>query len=119
MQHPTPALAIGHSTHLHNSTPIDPYPTANNNKQRINLDLVPPKPPIVLSPLVAVCPQTDPSVLWHIAKNMPELRKWIIANPRADASLLEYLSQHGGPDIQRCLGILLDSYHYAHSANSA
>ncbi|WP_240542042.1 hypothetical protein [Bifidobacterium sp. CP2] len=69
----------------------------------------PPEPPIVLTPTVAADPDTDADVLWHIARHAPELRRWLVANPAADAHLLEYVSQAGGPGVRRALTVLLDS----------
>lgn len=48
-------------------------------------------------------------MLWHIAQHAPELRRWLIANPRADATLLEFISQAGGPEVKRALAVLLES----------
>lgn len=70
----------------------------------------PPKPPILLTPVVASDPSTNPEILWHIAKHIPELRKWVIANPSADAHLLEYISQQGGPDVRHSFEVLFASY---------
>lgn len=69
----------------------------------------PPSPPLALTPLVACDPDTDPRVLWHIAREVPRLRRWLVANPSADAELLEYLSQAGGPGVREALELLLDS----------
>ncbi|WP_226847481.1 hypothetical protein [Bifidobacterium lemurum] len=69
----------------------------------------PPEPPIALTPLVACDPSTDTQVLWHIAREAPELRRWLVANPRADAELLEFVSQQGGPGVRRALEVLLRS----------
>lgn len=69
----------------------------------------PPAPPIALTPLVACDPATDAQLLWHIAREAPELRRWLVANPRADAELLEFVSQQGGPGVRRALEVLLDS----------
>lgn len=71
--------------------------------------LEPPEPPLVLTPLVAADPATDMDVLWHIARTAPELRRWLVANPKADAALLEYVSQAGGPGVKRALTVLLES----------
>lgn len=71
--------------------------------------LDPPPPPLELTPLVAASPETDPEVLWHIARTAPELRRWLVANPRADAALLEHVSQAGGPGVRRALTVLLTS----------
>lgn len=49
-----------------------------------------------------------PEVLWFIAEHEPELRRWLVANPSADAALLEYVAQAGGPGVNRALTILLD-----------
>jgi hypothetical protein len=70
----------------------------------------PPKPPILLTPVIASDPSTNPEILWHIAKHIPELRKWVIANPSADAHLLEYISQQGGPDVRHSFEVLFASY---------
>lgn len=69
----------------------------------------PPPPPLELTPQVACDPSTDPEVLWRIARDVPELRRWVVANPSADAMLLEYVSQAGGPGVRRALEVLLDS----------
>lgn len=74
---------------------------------------LPPKPPIILTEQVACCENTDKEILWHIARNIPHLRKWVIANPAADAKILEYISQKGGPDVKHSLNVLLESYDYA------
>ncbi|MBW3078485.1 hypothetical protein KIH76_04515 [Bifidobacterium sp. 81T8] len=68
----------------------------------------PPQPPLLLTPLVACDPATDTDILWHIAREAPELRRWLVANPRADAALLEYVAQAGGPGVREALTILLD-----------
>lgn len=70
----------------------------------------PPKPPIILTPLIAIDPSTKTEILWHIARNIPELRKWVIANPSADAQLLEYISQKGGPDVRHSFEVLFSAY---------
>ncbi|KFI95733.1 hypothetical protein BSTEL_0539 [Bifidobacterium stellenboschense] len=71
--------------------------------------LEPPAPPLELTPQVAADPTTDADVLWHIARVAPELRRWLVANPKADAALLEYVSQAGGPGVKRALTVLLES----------
>lgn len=71
--------------------------------------LAPPEPPLRLTPAVAADPATDADVLWHIARHAPELRRWLVANPKADAALLEYVSQAGGPGVKRALTVLLGS----------
>nr|WP_258186089.1 hypothetical protein [Bifidobacterium sp. UTBIF-68] len=69
----------------------------------------PPAPPIALTPLVACDPSTEAETLWHIALHVPELRRWIVANPSADAAILEFISQAGGPGVRQSLEILLES----------
>ena len=64
---------------------------------------------IRLTPAVACSPDTDVAVLWHIAYHVPELRKWLVANPKADAPLLELVSQRGGPGVRQALEILFES----------
>ncbi|RBP97280.1 hypothetical protein CRD60_07575 [Bifidobacterium aemilianum] len=68
----------------------------------------PPEPPLELTPLLACSPDTDPEILWFIARQAPQLRRWLVANPRADASLLEYVSQAGGPGLDTAFSILFD-----------
>ncbi|WP_236681865.1 hypothetical protein [Bifidobacterium actinocoloniiforme] len=68
----------------------------------------PPQPPLVLTPAVACDPETDPAVLWYIARELPELRRWLAANPRASPELLEAISQLGGPGVKQALGLLMD-----------
>lgn len=68
------------------------------------------EPPLRLTArLVACSPDTDVAVLWHIAYHVPELRKWLVANPKADAPLLELVSQRGGPGVRQALEILFES----------
>lgn len=74
---------------------------------------LPPKPPIVLNAQVACSANTSKEILWYIAKNIPDLRKWVVANPSSDAKILEYISQKGGPDVKHSLDVLLESYDYA------
>jgi hypothetical protein len=69
----------------------------------------PPDPPIALTPSVACSPETDTDVLWHIARHAPELRRWLVANPKSDAMLLEFVSQAGGPGVRQSLEILFES----------
>lgn len=71
--------------------------------------LQPPKPPLPRTPLTACDPYTPLSTLWTLAREQPELRRYIIANPFATADLLEYIAQSGGPGVTRCMRILLDS----------
>lgn len=47
--------------------------------------------------------------LRHIARTMPHLRKWVVVNRAADANLLEYLSQQGGPGVRQALELVLES----------
>ena len=68
----------------------------------------PPQPPIRLTPALACDPNTDPELLWHIARSAPELRRWLVANPRSDATLLEYVAQAGGPGVHETIAVLLD-----------
>lgn len=56
---------------------------------------------------MAANPATDRELLWHIARTRPDLRRWLVANPAADATLLEYVSQAGGPGVRQALEILL------------
>ena len=74
--------------------------------------LTPPKPPIMPTEDIACSPKTSQEVLWYIAQNIPHLRKWIIANTSADARLLEYISQQGGPDVRHSFNVLFESYDY-------
>lgn len=70
---------------------------------------IPPEPPLQPTPVMACSPLTDYDVLWAIAREYPELRRWIVANPNADAPLLEFISQQGGPHVREALQILLES----------
>lgn len=69
----------------------------------------PPAPPLALTPALAADPETAIEVLWRIARDEPELRRWLVINPKADASLLEYVSQAGGPGVKQALNVLFDS----------
>lgn len=66
-------------------------------------ELEPPAPPLALTPALAADPETAIEVLWRIARDEPELRRWLVINPKADASLLEYVSQAGGPGVKQAL----------------
>lgn len=72
-------------------------------------ELEPPAPPLALTPALAADPETAIEVLWRIARDEPELRRWLVINPKADASLLEYVSQAGGPGVKQALNVLFDS----------
>lgn len=69
----------------------------------------PPAPPLQPTPAMACDPMTPRDVLWRIARDEPGLRRWIVANPAADAALLEFVSQAGGPYVRESLQILFDS----------
>lgn len=86
-----------------------PEPETETQSSPITDLTTPPAPPIVLNPQVACSPDTDLDVLWHIAQHVPQLRRWIVANPTADASLLEFISQAGGPGVRQALEVLLES----------
>lgn len=68
----------------------------------------PPEPPLVPTALMATDPETDSSILWAIAREEPQLRRWLVANPAASPALLEAVSQLGGPGVRRALEVLLD-----------
>ncbi|MFY4658846.1 hypothetical protein [Scardovia wiggsiae] len=68
----------------------------------------PPPPPLKLTPYVAVS-HSDTEILWYIARNIPQLRCWLIANPNSTPELLEYISQSGGPHVKECFAVLFDS----------
>ena len=68
----------------------------------------PPEPPLVPTALMATDPATDLSILWAIAREEPELRRWLVANPAASPALLETISQLGGPGVRRALEVLLN-----------
>ena len=79
----------------------------------------PPEPPLVPTALMATDPATDPSILWAIAREEPELRRWLVANPAASPALLETISQLGGPGVRRALEVLLDEGKGNHSSLSS
>ncbi|WP_339351211.1 hypothetical protein [Bifidobacterium indicum] len=57
---------------------------------------------------MATDPETPTDILWLIAREHPELRRWLAANPAASPALLETVSQLGGPGVKRSLEILLE-----------
>lgn len=69
----------------------------------------PPPPPFEPGPLTAIDPGTDPADLWGMARDHPELRRWLVANPAASPALLETISQMGGPGVRRALEVLLEA----------
>lgn len=84
-----------------------PEPSAQEGNPASELE--PPAPPLALTPALAADPETAIEVLWRIARDEPELRRWLVINPKADASLLEYVSQAGGPGVKQALNVLFDS----------
>lgn len=70
--------------------------------------VAPPAPPMRLTAAVACDPQTDEAVLWHIARTAPELRRWLVANPKSSPELLEFVAQAGGPGVREAIEVLLD-----------
>lgn len=70
---------------------------------------LPPKPPVVINEIYACNPQTPLQELWNIAQQYPFLRKWIVANPNANAELLEYIAQVSGPGVEQALQVLCES----------
>lgn len=73
-----------------------------------SVHVAPPAPPMKLTPAVACDPQTDEEVLWYIAHNAPELRRWLVANPQSTPELLEFVAQAGGPGVNEAIEVLLD-----------
>lgn len=69
----------------------------------------PPRPPQQINANLASDPDTHILVLWHIAQHIPHLRKWVIANSAADAQLLEYIAQQGGPGVEQAFEVLFSS----------
>ncbi|WP_240541922.1 hypothetical protein [Bifidobacterium simiarum] len=48
-------------------------------------------------------------MLWHIAREAPQLRMWLIANPSATPAMLEFVAQTGGPGVRRAFEVLFES----------
>ncbi|MFC0265770.1 variant leucine-rich repeat-containing protein [Alloscardovia macacae] len=69
----------------------------------------PPRPPLILTPRVATDPATSEKVLWFIARHIPELRFWLVANESASPALLEYISQAGGPRVKEAFHVLFSA----------
>ena len=67
---------------------------------------MPPKPPPHLDEKTTMDPSTPLSVLWTIARERPDLRRWLIVNPSAPPELLEYIAQEGGPGVGQGLRVL-------------
>lgn len=59
-----------------------------------------PPPPLKLTPALATDPATSEDILWYIARNVPHLRYWLIANEKASPELLEFVAQKGGPRVK-------------------
>ncbi|TCD54398.1 hypothetical protein EJ419_04070 [Alloscardovia theropitheci] len=58
---------------------------------------------------MATDPDTDTRILWYIARHVPALRFWLIANPSATPELLEYVSQVGGPHVKESFDVLFSA----------
>ncbi|MCI1978323.1 MAG: hypothetical protein LKJ44_01185 [Bifidobacteriaceae bacterium] len=56
----------------------------------------------------ALDPLAPAGILWKIARQCPELRHWLIANPAASPELLEYVSQRGGPGVKEGFHVLFE-----------
>ncbi len=65
------------------------YHSSNPQVGKPTGDSEPPAPPLALTPALAADPETAIVVLPRIARDEPELRRWLVINPKADASLLE------------------------------
>lgn len=105
-----------HTIRFHNTSTRDPehrllaaHLLANRQKSVAPRMLNPPQPPLQPNALVACNPSTPCETLWLIAREHPDLRQWIIANPAATPDLLEYIAQSGGPHVARCMQLLLKS----------
>ena len=84
--------------------------TAGRNRVLAYKDLLtPPEPPMVFTEAMACDATTDQEILWLIARECPLLRRWLIANPRADAALLEYVAQAGGPGVKHAFEVLFEA----------
>jgi hypothetical protein len=70
--------------------------------------LLPPRPPLLLTPALALDPAVSQETLWTIAAEKPELRHWLIANPAASPELLEFVAQKGGPGVREGFDVLFD-----------
>lgn len=81
--------------------------------------LSPPEPPPQPSPAVACDPSTPLNVLWEFAREYPNLRYWIVANPTATPEILEFIAQQGGPGVAYGLGILLESLEFDRSKQTS
>lgn len=66
----------------------------------------PPAPPLVPTPWHALNPDTDEAILWRIARESPQLRRWLVANTAASPELLEYVAQMGGPGVAEAFEVL-------------
>ena len=77
----------------------------------------PPSPPRRLDPAAACDPDCDEGTLWRIARERPDLRRWLVANPRADAALLEFVAQAGGPGVRQALLVLIETLDEGRAGN--
>jgi hypothetical protein len=68
-----------------------------------------PAPPPPLDEKMTMDPSTPLSMLWTIARNRPDLRRWLIVNPSAPPELLEYIAQAGGPGVNQGLRVLFNA----------
>lgn len=85
---------------------------SSRNISRFYPGCAPPAPPLQLTPRVATDSQTPLEILWYIARNHPQLRFWLIANPASTPELLEYVSQAGGPLVKESFELLFTAHDF-------
>lgn len=73
------------------------------------LHTAPPQPPIKLDEKITMDPKTPLPLLWKIARERPDLRRWLIVNPSVPPELLEYIAQKGGPGVGQGLRVLFNA----------
>lgn len=61
-----------------------------------------------MNAFIAASAKTTEEVLWHIAREYPQLRRWLIANSSASPELLEFVAQVGGPGVRAGFDVLFD-----------
>lgn len=69
----------------------------------------PPLPPLKLDEEITMNPKTPLPILWRIARERRDLRRWLIVNPSAPPELLEYIAQQGGPGVGQGLRVLFNA----------
>ena len=93
---------------LRNAHDGSPPPSRSNPPHSYNSSgptASPPAPPAPKGITDALDPHASEQELSKIAREQPELRRWILANPSIPEGLVTFIERVGGPDVPQALAI--------------